>query len=151
MSVSKDRHGGSALLRFFLPTNDLTENHAIRKSPFKSCDNDLVSHSQCSLRENPKFLQNFSPKNNTFNGKVWLLFSLNIYHCFLCLTFKNKKLLFHITNLCVLVRKKFPKLASEMRVSFANEAPESPDVAYWLRYFLLIFFYVTKTIFIPWK
>jgi hypothetical protein len=26
-------------------------------------DGGLVPHSQCSLRENPKFLQNFRPKN----------------------------------------------------------------------------------------
>ena len=36
-----------------------------------------VPHSQCSLREKPKFLQNFRPKNNTLKGNICLLFSFN--------------------------------------------------------------------------
>jgi hypothetical protein len=29
-----------------------------------------VPHSQCSLRENPEFLQKLKPKNNTLKGNV---------------------------------------------------------------------------------
>jgi hypothetical protein len=47
-----------------------------------------VPHSQCSLGENSKFLQNFRPKKNTLKGNVWVLFSYNIYHSILGLTFK---------------------------------------------------------------
>jgi hypothetical protein len=54
-----------------------------------------VPHSQCSLRENPKFLQNFGPKNNTLKRKT--------------ITFLHKR--------------KFPKLTSTTQVSFVNEAP----------------------------
>jgi hypothetical protein len=54
----------------------------------------LVPHSQCSLRENPNFLQNFRPKNNTLKGNVSLLFSFTIYHSVLSLTFKGKNYYF---------------------------------------------------------
>jgi hypothetical protein len=36
----------------------------------------LVPHSQCSLRENPKFLQNFRYKNNKLKKKFRLIFCL---------------------------------------------------------------------------
>jgi hypothetical protein len=50
---------------------------------------DVVPHSQSSLRENPKFLQNFRPKNNTLLGNFKLLFSFYIYHSTLGLIFKG--------------------------------------------------------------
>jgi hypothetical protein len=39
---------------------------------------ELVPHSQCSLRENPKFLQNFRFKNNTLRENISLIFLYNI-------------------------------------------------------------------------
>jgi hypothetical protein len=41
----------------------------------------LVPHSQCSLRKNPKFLQNFRSINNTLKENFNLKFLFNIYHC----------------------------------------------------------------------
>ncbi len=38
----------------------------------------LVPHSQCSLKENPKFLQNFRSKNNTLKETFLLKFLFNI-------------------------------------------------------------------------
>jgi hypothetical protein len=61
---------------------------------------DLVPHSQCSLRENPKFLQNFGPKNNTLKGNSILLFSFNNYHSILGLTIKGKNYSF-LSQSCV--------------------------------------------------
>jgi hypothetical protein len=48
-----------------------------------------VPHSQSSLRENPKFLQNFRPKNNTLRKNIWLIFLFYIYHCNSGLAFKS--------------------------------------------------------------
>ncbi len=36
----------------------------------------LVPHSQCSLVESPKFLQNFRPENNTLKENFQLIFLL---------------------------------------------------------------------------
>jgi hypothetical protein len=66
----------------------------------------LVPHSQCSLRENPKFLQNFRPKNNKLKGNVWLLFSYNIYQRILGLIFKYI-LLYH--KIVCIMQDKFCK------------------------------------------
>jgi hypothetical protein len=49
-----------------------------------------VPHSQCSLKENPKNLQNFSPKNSTFRNKFKVIFLFNIDHFISGLAFKNK-------------------------------------------------------------
>jgi hypothetical protein len=49
-----------------------------------------VPHSQSSLKENPKFLHNFKPKNST---PFWI-FSFNIYHCIHGLTFNSKNYYF---------------------------------------------------------
>jgi hypothetical protein len=46
------------------------------KSWTSSNKKELVSHSQCSLRENPKFLQNFTSKNNTLKENIWKYFYL---------------------------------------------------------------------------
>ena len=82
-----------------------------------------MPHSQHSLRENPKFLLNFRPKNYTLKGNFRQIFSFNIYYYIPGLTFKSKNYLFYITKLCVLHKRKFPKLTSETQVSFVNEAP----------------------------
>ncbi len=49
-----------------------------------------VPHSQCSLRENPKFLRNFSSKNNTLIEKFWLIYLFNICLCNSGLAFRSK-------------------------------------------------------------
>jgi hypothetical protein len=72
-----------------------------------------VPHSQCSPRENPKFLKNFRPKNNTLTGNVWLLFSFYIYHPILGLTCKGKSIIY-IAKLCVLGKRKSTKFTSEI-------------------------------------
>jgi hypothetical protein len=59
-----------------------------------------VPHSQRSLRENPKFLQNYRSKNNLLKGKAWILFSFNICHIILGLIFKSKNNYF-ISQNCV--------------------------------------------------
>jgi hypothetical protein len=82
-----------------------------------------VPHSQCSLRENPKFFQNFRSKNNTLKEKFWLIFLFNICHCNSGLAFKGKKLIHCWTKLYVLHKRKFPKVTSATQVSFVNEAP----------------------------
>ncbi len=66
-----------------------------------------MPHSQCSLRENSKFLQNFRPKNNTLREKILTKILIKYY-----ITLQN----FH--------KRKFPKLMSKMQVNFVNEAPE---------------------------
>jgi hypothetical protein len=38
-------------------------------------------HSQCPLKENSKFMQNFKTKNNTLIEIFWLIFLFNICHC----------------------------------------------------------------------
>jgi hypothetical protein len=67
----------------------------------------LVPHSECSLKENPRFLQNFRPKNSTLRGNVLLLFSYNIYHSILGLTFKGKKNCFMSQNCVHFLRENF--------------------------------------------
>jgi hypothetical protein len=37
---------------------------------FLEAEGALVPHSQCSLRENPEILQNFSSENNTLKEKI---------------------------------------------------------------------------------
>jgi hypothetical protein len=50
----------------------------------------LVPHSQCSLKENPKFYQNLRSKNHTLKEKFWLIFLFNICHCNSGLALKSK-------------------------------------------------------------
>jgi hypothetical protein len=85
---------------------------------------DLMPNSQCSLRENPKFLQNFRPKNNTLKNNCKVLILFNIYHFNWGLAFKNKSYDMITPNLCAFGRRKFTNLTSKMHVSFLNEALE---------------------------
>jgi hypothetical protein len=84
-----------------------------------------MPNSQCSLRGNPKFLQNFGPENNIALRK----FLNNIFIQYLPLYFglaspsKVKKLLFYIISFCVLRQKNFLKLMQNTQVRFVNEAP----------------------------
>jgi hypothetical protein len=41
---------------------------------------ELVPHSQSSLRENPKFLLNFRPKNDMLRNSFKQIFLFDIYH-----------------------------------------------------------------------
>jgi hypothetical protein len=61
----------------------------------------LVPHSQCSLRENPKFLQNFRPKSNTLKGNVWPLFSFYVYHSILGLHSKVNTIILFYKIVCI--------------------------------------------------
>jgi hypothetical protein len=67
-------------------------------------------HPQFSLRDNPKFLQNFRPKNTMLRYIFKLIFFFEIYHFISGSSFKNKKLLYYFTKLCVFDETKFPKL-----------------------------------------
>jgi hypothetical protein len=49
-----------------------------------------VPHSQCSLKDNPKFLQNFRSNNNTFKANFLQIFLFIICHCNSGLAFKSK-------------------------------------------------------------
>jgi hypothetical protein len=80
----------------------------------------LVPHSQGSLRENPKFLQNFSFKNNTLKDKSWLILLFQIRHYN-----SGLELIYYFTKLYVFYKRKFPKVKSETEVSFVNEAPDA--------------------------
>jgi hypothetical protein len=51
---------------------------------------DLVPHSQCSPRENPKFLQNLYLKNYILRANFWLIFLLNICYCNSGLVFQSQ-------------------------------------------------------------
>jgi hypothetical protein len=55
-----------------------------------------VPNSQCSLKENPKILQNFRSKNNTLKENFWPIFLCNICHCNSSLAFKSKN--YYITS-----------------------------------------------------
>ena len=96
-----------------------------------------VPHSQCSLKETPKFLQNFRCKNNTQREKIWLIILFNICHCNEGLSFKSKKLLHYLAKLYIFHKRKFPKLNSETQVSFVNEAPGTS----WCDRFICLSFY----------
>jgi hypothetical protein len=50
----------------------------------------LVPHSQCSLRENPEFLQKFRLKNNSLKENFWLIFLFHICHYNLGMAFLYK-------------------------------------------------------------
>jgi hypothetical protein len=49
-----------------------------------------VPHSQCSLKESPKFLPNFRHKNNTIKVNFQVIFVFNIYLCNYGLALKGK-------------------------------------------------------------
>ena len=78
---------------------------------------DLVPHSQCSLRENTKFLQKSRPKNNTLTESVCHIFSFNIHHGSLGLTFKSKKLLFMSQNCVYYLRENFQNVCQKCRLA----------------------------------
>jgi hypothetical protein len=86
-----------------------------------------VSHSQGSLRENPKFLQNFRTKNNILIDNFYLIFLFNIYHFDSDFALQNN---YYTTSqkLCVFPKRKFPKLMLKKQVSFVNEVPELEDL-----------------------
>jgi hypothetical protein len=76
----------------------------------------LVSHSLCSLRENPKFLPNFRSKNNTLEEKLWLIILFNICHCNSGLAFKSKTItLLNNMVLYVFHKIKFPKVSQKLK------------------------------------
>jgi hypothetical protein len=68
---------------------------------------------KCSLRDNPKFLKKFRPKNNTLKDSCWL--------CNSDLAFNSKT--YFITSQNLFHKRKFPKIASKIQVSFVKEAP----------------------------
>jgi hypothetical protein len=55
-----------------------------------------VPHSQCSLRENLKFLQNLNLKNNLLRANFYLIFLLNICYGNSGLAFKGEN--YYITS-----------------------------------------------------
>ena len=65
----------------------------------------MVPHSQCLLKENPKFLQNFRSKSYRPKENFCLIFAIAIQTWYS----KVKTIVFH--------KKKFPKLKSKMQVS----------------------------------
>jgi hypothetical protein len=70
-------------------------------------------HSQCSNRENPKFLPNFRHKNNTFKVYFQLIFVFNICLCNYGLALKGKNC-WITTQICVyFIREKFENLRQD--------------------------------------
>ncbi len=70
----------------------------------------LVPHSQCSLKENPKFLQNFRSKNNTLKENFWQIFLFYICHCNSGLAFKSKNYFIVAQNCMYFIGENSPKL-----------------------------------------
>jgi hypothetical protein len=85
----------------------------------------LVPHSQCSLRENPKFLQNFRTKNNTLKGIFWLIFLFNISHCNSGLAFKSKNYFIAAQNCVYFIKENSQKLRQKCKW------------AWWMRHLML--------------
>jgi hypothetical protein len=76
----------------------------------------LVPLSQCSLRENPKFLQNFRPKNGTLGENFQLKkFLFNICHFNSGLTFKNKNYYITSQNCVCFIRENFQNLCQKRK------------------------------------
>jgi hypothetical protein len=74
-----------------------------------------VPHSQCSLKENPKNLQNYSPKHNTLRNKFKVMFLFEIDYFISGLAFKNKNY-YIITQNCVdLKRQNFQNLRQKCK------------------------------------
>jgi hypothetical protein len=69
-----------------------------------------VAHSQCSLRENPKLLQNFRPENNTIRDTFLLICVFNVYHFNSGLVFKNKNYSITSQNCVYFKRENFQNL-----------------------------------------
>jgi hypothetical protein len=90
-------------------------------------------HSQCSHKENSKFLQNFQPKDCSLKGNFWLMLSFNIYNCFPCLTFLNKNYYFlsqncekeNFLNLC---SNRWSSLSRRSTVWFSNGADTKKEM-----------------------
>jgi hypothetical protein len=59
------------------------------KYEYSNIHKNPVPHSKCSLMENPKFLQNFRSKNNTFKEKFCQIFLFNVCHYISGLAFKS--------------------------------------------------------------
>jgi hypothetical protein len=73
--------------------------------------------SQCSLKENPKFLQNFKTKNCTLKGNFWLIFSFNIYNCIPGPTFKSKNYCFISQNYVHYISENFQNLRPKRKLA----------------------------------
>jgi hypothetical protein len=89
---------------------------------FKIIANSLVGQvpdSQCLLKENSKFLQNFSFKNSTFkeNCRLTILFNICHYNSGLALKSKKPKQLHCFTKFR---KRKFPKFTSRTQVCSSN-------------------------------
>jgi hypothetical protein len=81
-----------------------------------------VPDSQYSLRENPKFLQNCKPKNNTLKEIFGLILFFNICHCNSCLAFKIKNYDIALENFMHFIREN-SKTCIKKQLSFVKEAP----------------------------
>jgi hypothetical protein len=73
-----------------------------------------VPHSQCSLRENSKFLQNFRSKNNTLKETFWLIFCL-ISAIVTGLGFKSKNYFIAAQNCKYIIRENSQKLRQKCK------------------------------------
>jgi hypothetical protein len=72
-----------------------------------------VPHSQCSLRENPKFLQTFRSENNTLKEQFWLIFLFNICHCNSGLAFISINYYITENNCMYFIRENSQKLSQK--------------------------------------
>jgi hypothetical protein len=70
----------------------------------------LVPHSQCSRRENHKFLQNYQSKNITVWEKFCIILLFNICHCNWGLAFKSKNYYIAAQNYMYFKRENSHKL-----------------------------------------
>jgi hypothetical protein len=75
----------------------------------------MLPHSQCTLRENPKFSQNFRSKNSTLREKFWLLFLFNFSHCISGLAFTSKNYYIAAQNCMYFIRENSQKLCQKRK------------------------------------
>jgi hypothetical protein len=106
------------------PFNDFNTGNQLKATPPGSAALDSgqqVPQSQCSLRENPKFLQNFRSKNNTLKKNI------DQYLCLISViviqAWHSKVKLFHSCIKLYVFHKENSQNLRQTQMSFVNEAP----------------------------
>jgi hypothetical protein len=106
----------------------------------------LVPHSQCSLRENPKFLQNFRSKNNTLKEKIWLEFLFNVCHYNSGLSFKIKNYYINSQNCMYFIKENCQNLRLKRKWGLWMRHPTFSQLSHRCRLFLENLCYIWKRI-----
>ncbi len=74
-----------------------------------------VPHSQCLLKENPKFFRNFRSKNSTLKANFWPNFLFNICHYNQGLAFKSKNYFIAAQNCMYFIGENSQKLRQKRK------------------------------------